>query len=253
MQPGEYLVRIKMAEIGLEKSKSIKVIVLENQLIVALNQIENVELPALKASLTEYARSGVDVQHLAEKLNEMQATAESAKAAVQRDDIKSLGEYVRTLSGDLDEVRSELERRYIEKFLMDYRWHIIGGIMATILSAYLVTQVAIPFYRLGREVRRLNEEEKELVQSRIETEKQYFLRKIDEKTFYNIMSAKQGEILKVRGAINLKREELRTLFASKLHPMGLVNWFRDGFVYIGKALSNIKYKILANKRKIIWR
>jgi hypothetical protein len=55
----------------------------------------------------------------------------------------------------------------------------------------LLPQVALPYYRLGKEIKKLVEEEKSLVASRVEIEKQYFLRKIDEKTFFTLMADKQ--------------------------------------------------------------
>jgi hypothetical protein len=112
-----------------------------------------------------------------------------------------------------------------------------------ILSNYFVTQVALPYYRLGKEIKKLVEEEKSLVASRVEIEKQYFLRKIDEKTFFTLMADKQGKILRARADIARKREERKKLLIAKLHPKTIALWFKSNAIEFAIYLKTIPGKV----------
>ena len=60
------------------------------------------------------------------------------------------------------------------------------------------------------------------------TEKQYFKREIDEKTFNSILTKKQEEILKTRGLITTNRKELETLIKSRLSARAVLRWLTSG-------------------------
>ena len=64
--------------------------------------------------------------------------------------------------------------------------------------------------------------------TRIETEKQYFSRRIDEKTFNLMMIQGQEKVLKTRSTIKHMQETKKTLVKSKLTPTSLYNWIKSG-------------------------
>jgi len=66
-----------------------------------------------------------------------------------------------------------------------------------------------------------------LVKSRVETEKSYFLRKIDEKTFRSIITEKQSKIYKLKSTIELKKELQSTLVRRRLNPLHLKKWIKE--------------------------
>ena len=74
------------------------------------------------------------------------------------------------------------------------------------------------FVRLGREISSLSKQEKSLVKARVETEKQYFKRVIDEKAFRKILVEGQAKILRVRGSLKTKRESRKALLKERLNP-----------------------------------
>ena len=85
----------------------------------------------------------------------------------------------------------------------------------------------------------------------MEAEKQYFTRKIDEKTFFNIMTEKQGEILKVRAKIKQKKEEKSKLIIRRLHPKEIGRWvkrlFTKGIRIVSSPLRRLKLKKVLRK------
>jgi len=90
------------------------------------------------------------------------------------------------------------------------------------ITIYLVPQVLIPLYKIQNKIRNLKNEEEILVSSRVATEKQYFMRKIDEKTFSNIMITKQDKILKTRASISEKEKEAKEIIETRLKPVGIL-------------------------------
>lgn len=83
----------------------------------------------------------------------------------------------------------------------------------------------------------MSELEKSLVKARIEAEKQFFMRKLDEQTFQAIMIEKQGKILHTRALIKKKLEERRNLLKERLHPMSMARWVKGG---LSKAKDSMK-------------
>jgi hypothetical protein len=82
----------------------------------------------------------------------------------------------------------------------------------------------VPYYRLGKEVKNLKFEEELVAKSRVETEKNYFLRKIDEKTFRAIISEKQSQIYKITTGIKMKEQAQLELLHHRLNPVYFGKW-----------------------------
>ncbi len=108
-------------------------------------------------------------------------------------------------------------------------------------TMYLVPAVLIPLSKKEKELLDLKREEEALVISRVETEKQYFMRKIDEKTFNGIMIKKQDRILKVRGLIKENEKEKEKIIKS-MSPAAMFTWF-------GRGIKSIPKRLLKRKKK----
>ncbi len=53
------------------------------------------------------------------------------------------------------------------------------------------------------------------------------MRKIDEKTFSNIMITKQDKILKTRASINEKEKEAKKIIETRLKPIGILRRLKE--------------------------
>jgi hypothetical protein len=125
------------------------------------------------------------------------------------------------------------------KIIYENKWNITSGIVIGIFSTYLTVLVFVPYLRLGMEIRKLKFEEASLVKTRVETEKSYFLRKIDEKTFRTILSGKQGQIYKITAERKLKEQDQSALLRERINPL-----------YLGKLIREKMSKIKSKKQKI---
>jgi hypothetical protein len=148
--------------------------------------------------------------------------------AIEIDDEQMFSGGVADLDFLLNELEMEITNLQIFKFFLENRWYIIAGIIEFIIVSYLLTQLLFPLFRLGRDIMSLSEKEKELVQIRISTEKQYFTRKIDENTFNAIMIKKQEEVLKTRSTLDDRKKVRSTLFKTQLSPVTLLKWMTAG-------------------------
>jgi hypothetical protein len=113
-----------------------------------------------------------------------------------------------------------------------------------VLTTYTATQIVLPYHKLSQELKFLTEEEAALVQSRVDAEKQYFRRTINEQTFTNIMITKQEKVLKTRAMLKLKQEEKAGLVRSRLSPKALARWIKNGSI-------NTFYAIKSSPRTIV--
>ena len=99
----------------------------------------------------------------------------------------------------------------------------------------------------------MNELEKSLVKARVEAEKQFFMRKIDEQTFQAIMIEKQGKILRLRADLKRRTEERRNLIKERLHPLAIVRWVKAGILRLGGFFKSLPRKVKGKiSRKESW-
>jgi hypothetical protein len=238
----EYSVKIAATSGNVTKLKSIKVKVTENPYIPKLSNLAK-ELEKLRVEIEEYERVGVDVKELKKLIESAKEKVEAGNRAIGEDNLSLLRKSVSEIEGIIGDVKIRLTALWLRKFLYENKWNIIILAIVLILSNYFVTQVALPYYKLGKEIKKLVEEEKSLVASRVEIEKQYFLRKIDEKTFFTLMADKQGKILRTRADITRKREERKKLLIAKLHPGAIAVWFKSNAIEFAIYLKNLPKKV----------
>lgn len=217
-QIGEYLVEIKIKFSSLENSRTIKVKVVENEVISYIFEDLELELQRLEEELNEFERAGVDVRYLMERIENIRMLKEEAIRAAQEDKLSLILENYRNIKLGIDFINSEKEKLQFKKFLYENKWNITLQVSIAAISIYLIGYVLIPFAKLSAEIAKLSFEERSLIQSRIAAEKQYFLRKIDEQTFRKIIEEKQSQILKIKASIQLKREQRKELIKRRLNP-----------------------------------
>jgi len=127
----------------------------------------------------------------------------------------------------MEYIQSEMDRLSLRKIMYANKWTITYGIIIGLVSAYLAIQILVPFVKLSKEIVSLQFEKATLVQSRKETEKEYFLRKIDEQTFRRIVTEKHSQILKLTSTIKLKRQQRVDLLKKRLNPLSFGEYVKS--------------------------
>jgi hypothetical protein len=237
MEVGKYFITIRIFTDELEIERKLGVSVIKNPDIDFIEKKEK-EIPELKSKIEDYAKY-VDVSDLETKMYKIEKAIEKVKTAIKEDNIAVVERYRIEIKKEIDNINSKLEALKFRKFLSKNKWYIISAIVISLWAPYLGSEIVYPYYKTGKEIKKLVDEEKALIKARVETEKQYFLRKIDEKTFFKIMIDKQGKILKIRGMINQKKEERTKLLLSKLNPIIIAKWFEKRIEEIPKTIKII--------------
>jgi hypothetical protein len=239
-EPGtEHFADIKLKSGTLEKSKRIKIIVKENPAISSINQVTG-QITEVEEKIREYAKLGLNVGFLENLLNQIKGKKADSTNAMTEDDINRLKQQNDFIQSSLKQINDELNKLAFLKTIYENKWNITSGITIGIISTYLVVQVLIPYSRLELEIRKLVLERDSLVKSRIETEKSFFLRKIDDKTFRSILTDRQGKIYKLKSMIDLKNEEKYKLVRARLNPIYFGKWIKQKITK--KTIKNAENK-----------
>ncbi len=224
---GEYITKISMTSSGLVKEQSFDLIVKDSQYIVELDNA-NSSLAQLDSGIADLRAAGADTGKLDALRSSLAASIARGYKAIENDDLGGLSSLAAESKGYSGQLFNDMAGMQLLKFLLLNRVNIAMMSVFALGMIYTVTQIWMPYYSLRNEITRLKQDEKSLVASRVEAEKQYFLRKINEQTFFTIMSQKQGEILKLRGRLDTRNKELAGFVMNKLHPFAFVFWLRAG-------------------------
>jgi len=231
----EHFADIKLKSGTLEKSKRIKIIVKENPTISSLGQVTG-QITEVEEKIKEYAKLGLNVGFLEDLLNQIKGKKADSTTAMNEDDINRLKQQNDFIQSSLKQINDQLNKLAFLKVIYENKWNITSGITIGIVSTYLIVQVIIPYSRIEFELRKLVLERDSLVKSRIETEKSFFLRKIDDRAFRSIVTEGQGKIYKLKSMIDLKNEEKNKLLRARLNP-----------IYFGKVVKQKFSKKLSKK------
>jgi hypothetical protein len=224
----EYLTSIGVGTSTFKKERSLTVAVTKSPYYASLEEIV-AELSDIEKEIQDYKKAGVDVRSLEDKIEQTKLELYNANNSISTDQLNALTGYISDMSGNVNYVQTELSSIRTRIFFSQVTWLVLLLIISSFLTTYMVPEVLMPLYKTGNEIRKLKEEEKILVSSRLETEKQYFLRKMDEKTFSNIMIGKQDKILKTRATIKEKEDESKKIIEDRLKPKGIARTIKEKF------------------------
>jgi len=241
-EEGEYLSVVRMVSSDIVKEQSFKIIVKQNPLISELININN-SIFRLDLEISELENAGIDISKIKSLRNSLLNKINAAFDAIENDNLNLLSSLSIEIKREFTQLSNDILGLQLIKFISLNKWNIAGIVISSLIAFYIINQIWLPYYRLRKEITALQREEKSLIKSRVETEKQYFLRKIDEKTFFTIMAQKQGEILKVRGKIKNLEEELSKLIIKKLHPLSFVSWLKLSGLNLLHLPSKLKFTI----------
>jgi hypothetical protein len=239
---GEYLIKVGIGTAYFKKEKTFKVIVLRSPYYDYLSKIETT-LASLEKEIQEYKKAGINVGNLENLVEQAKIVLQNANNSISSDQVNVLANSISDLNNNVNYVTTSLTLLRGQRFLSQNSWLIILLIISSILTIYFVPEVFMPLNKVENEIKKLKNEEKNLVSSRVETEKQYFLRKIDENTFSKIMITKQDNILKLRGTIH-ERENDRTKILTRTRPKEIAKWFASGIKNLPKNIKKLFVKLI---------
>ncbi len=244
---GRYLVKIGIGTERIKKERTFDLVIEEslhrNSLLELESQIKDIE-----NKIQEVKNSGIDTRNLEAMVEKSKALLQNANSSIASDQIDVLSASLANLTTNNQLVTSRLGGLRTQAFLLQNAWLITLFVIMSFTTMYMVPQVLLPLNKKENELKELKEEEEALVISRVETEKQYFMRKIDENTFSKIMISRQDRILKVRAQIR-EREGERTQLIKAVSPLAMATWFVNGIKGMPQKIKNSPKSILNRKNK----
>ncbi|MEE9323087.1 MAG: archaeosortase/exosortase family protein [Candidatus Aenigmarchaeota archaeon] len=193
---GEYLLAVGIAIGSVEKTRNINIIVVENPSFTVLDEVKR-ELPELTSMVEEYAKAGVDVSALNEKIKGIENDISEFNNAIKEDDMKKLGSSLLVIKSRFSEIERILGRMLVQKLLLENKWNILGILLACFFTSFFLTQTVIPFYRLRKDIRKFGDEERITAKTEESTESQYFSRRIDKNTYLKIITKEHNRLLEI--------------------------------------------------------
>ncbi len=226
-KPGSYVITMAARYSSLEKTRAVRVRVNSNPLLAEADRLKG-ELAALEGSIAEYRASGVYTGELEGMAGGIGESLEEAESSIAGDRLDVLRESITLASSGMEGARARLSGLWLQKAVLDNRWWIALGLILAVITSYLTAEVMVPYHRLTREIRRLSVGEREMVQKRKEIQRQYFMGKINEQAFNEMLISEQGRILGARGKAIEKARERKKLIREKLSVRALWKWLRGG-------------------------
>lgn len=189
--------------------------------VARYEQIKN-ELDELQQRITRYEQNGVDVSGIRaayEKLEDVLATAEATR---QADDRPRFIQHVEEADGLRESIGQQLDVLSFELFLRENWLEILLAAVAGYTLFFLVTMVAIPYFRLRTEYLSVQQRLSDAVSAREKAERQYFKREIDRETFMKLVRERHDQVLGLRSERDRLEEELSHAVRSQLTPRNVV-------------------------------
>jgi len=243
--PGSYEI-IFIAESGeIKKKIGLRLIIESNELISLLSNIKD-ELPIIEKQIAKLEKLGIEVADLKSKIEEIKYLLKEANKSIWCDNLTALKMQAEKIKTNFEYVKLRIITLKLKEFLLENLGYLVASLILFLMFLYYITQVVLPYIKLKREIKELEKKGEDLVETRRATEKQFFMRKIDEPTFRAILSKTQQQILKNRSEIKNKIAEI-SLLKKKLNPLLMAKWILLLPISIAKKIAswlrNIKKRI----------
>lgn len=222
----DYLITIGVGTSTFKKERSFSIVVSRSPIYASLAEI-GTEIADMEKEIQNYKNNGIDVENLESIVEQAKQNFYNANNSINNDQLDALTAYITQLANDMGSVQSGLSLIRSRIFYSQISWIILLLALSSFVTVYTVPEVLMPLHKIRKEIKQLKEEEKILVSSRVETEKQYFLRKIDENTFSKIMIGKQDKILKTRATLKEKEDETKKIIETRLKPRGIATTIKE--------------------------
>jgi hypothetical protein len=233
----DYWIKIGIGTKYFNKEKLIELKVVKSSYYADLSELKSF-LTDIEKEVQDYKKAGIDTRNVDNLIEKSKSILNNVNSSISKDQVNVLSGSITDLKNNINYVSTSLTLLRGQRFLSQNSWLIILLIISSILTVYFVPEVLMPLQKVDVELKKLKEDEKTAVSSRVETEKQYFTRRIDENTFTKIMIIKQDNILKLRGAI-IEKEKNRKTILSRASPVEMLKWFGRGFKNLPKNIKNL--------------
>lgn len=233
----DYWIKIGIGTKYFNKEKLIDVKVVKSSYYSDLSELKSF-LTDIEKEVQEYKKAGIDTRNVDSLIEKSKSILNNVNSSISKDQVNVLSGSITDLKNNINYVSTSLTLLRGQRFLSQNSWLIILLIISSILTIYFVPEVLTPLQKIDVELKKLKEDEKTSVSSRVETEKQYFTRKIDENMFTKIMLTKQDNILKLKGAITEKEKD-RKIILSRASPVEMLKWFGRGIKNLPRNIKNL--------------
>jgi len=207
--------KLLFANSSLQKEKSVKISLVPNPLLHKVEVIST-KLIHFNRKLDEYKKAGLDVKDLEKEINEIQNLLFLAEDAIAEDNLSLLKQYL----GRATEKSEKLEKSFPFfdriSWILTYKYLILLSLASSLGIAYWIKNITIPLIKLKKQLEELKRKEGLIIETRKNTERQYFHRKISEDVFNKIMIEEQNKLLKVRSEIREIEKKIDNLLHLKL-------------------------------------
>jgi hypothetical protein len=233
----DYWIKIGIGTKYFNKEKLIEVKVVKSSYYADLSELKSF-LTDIEKEVQDYKKAGIDTRNVDSLIEKSKSILNNVNSSISKDQVNVLSGSITDLKNNINYVSTSLTLLRGQRFLSQNSWLIILLIISSILTVYFVPEVLMPLQKVDVELKKLKEDEKTAISSRVETEKQYFTRRIDENMFTKIMLTKQDNILKLKGAIS-ERERDRKIVLLRASPIEMLKWFGRGFKNLPKNIKNL--------------
>ncbi len=198
----------------LQKEKSIKISVIPNPLLHKAEVVSS-KLSVFYHKLNKYKEVGLDIEDLQKEVEEIQTILTLAREAIYKDNLTLLRQY---LEKAMDK-SEKLEKSFLLfdkiSLILKYKYLILFSLASCLAIAYWIMNITIPLIKLKKQLQALKRKEALIIETRKNTERQYFHRKISEDVFNKIMIEEQNKLLKVRSEIKEIEKKINRLLHFK--------------------------------------
>ncbi|MDY6771317.1 MAG: hypothetical protein SV186_05200, partial [Candidatus Nanohaloarchaea archaeon] len=212
---GSYTAGLSFASGGRVREKTVQMRVVKG---TDIRRLENLKQRAqqLVQQIRNYRRSGINTSALMQDYQRLQKLIGYAEQAVAQDDRQVLANTLDQADTKANEIKGKLRALAFKNYVLENWWKWLFGGIAIYTLFFLLTMVAVPYYRLRTDYLTVKEKLESATQARKKAERQYFKRQIDRDTFMDIMTERQDEILELRSERDELQEELDTAIKSRL-------------------------------------
>jgi len=233
----DYWIKIGIGTKYFNKEKLIDVKIVKSSYYADLSELKTL-LNDIEKEVQEYKKVGIDTRNVDNMIEKSKSILNNVNSSISKDQVNVLSGSITDLKNNINYVSTSLTLLRGQRFISQNSWLIILLIISSILTVYFVPEVLMPLQKIDVELKKLKDDEKTSVSSRVETEKQYFTRRIDENMFTKIMITKQDNILKLKGAITEKEKD-RKIILSRASPVEMLKWFGRGIKNLPKNIKNL--------------
>ena len=215
--PGEYFIKINLIndEYDITRFHNLYLKISEHNKVKIFKRLKK-EFANLTNTVDEYTRLGLDMSNEYLIIDQVIEIERLMKKAYKEGNYTLYALYLEKYKDKYEQLLQEIDNKKVYAFLLKNKNNILLGLLIASISSALLYFYILPLIYIYFRIKYLRRKQKLIISSRIETEKQYFQRKIDETTFRGIMERQQEELIKARKEVERLEQELKNMTKLKI-------------------------------------